>query len=334
MSNGKIQLGQQYRSDYNILIPYEEQMLDRKNANAVQGTATEEITPNDSDSALTRQYDLADINTAFASVIVAYEMLISLDLPDVLSSVTAIYNSTSSDGSSTQTGEGGSEGSYASLSLSLHGTGQAGGSIQPDIEYQISITPKDNIQGKVRVFFVQSPSTISDILTTLSGPTFFNETVTLIPLWKKQVVTVSLRGQQAAYSATADVQQRVEISQANVTETDGKGEGTSASFGTTTKSVQLPATITPGFTIAGTSTATVSCSASATISGGTNWPAQSSTAGGGGTLTATISPDIPATAQTAIPTSGLYLVKLDVTPFSGYGNNMVRAVVVDFAQFA
>ena len=38
--------------------------------------------------------------------------------------------------------------------------------------------------------------------------------------------------------------------------------------------------------------------------------------------------------QILIPTTGKILVKLDTSPFSGFGNNMVRCTVVDFSQFA
>lgn len=334
MSNGLLLDGQDFDQSLFIQREFTQQMLDKPSFDAVDGDTGIEGTPNDAGSVQTRVWNVAQIQAAMEEIVIAYEDLGSVDLPDELTAVSTIYNTTSSDGESTQNGIGGSEGSYATLSLSIHGSGQASASIQPDIQYSISVTPKDNVQRKIRTFFRKSPITIADVLTILSGPDFFNETVTLIPLFKKQVLTISLLGQQASYSATADVQERVEISQSNISKTVLIGSGKSASFGTSVRSIQLPATITPGFAIAGSQSATVSCVADAEIAGGVNWTAESSTITAGGTVTAIISPDIPATSQTSVATSGLALVKLDVTPFSGFNEMMIRAVVVDFGQFA
>lgn len=339
MSNGKPQDGQQYNQGLNIQIPFVEQMLDRKTANADEGTAGMEITPNDSDSALSRQYDIPAAQGAYESAIVAYDTYISLDLPDVLSSVNIVYNTTSSDGSSTQEGTGSATGADASLALSIHGSGQGGATIQPEIEYTVDVTPKDNIVASVRVFYAKapigSPLTMTDILTKLSSPTFFNETVSLIPLWRKSINALSLRGQQVSLSATADAQERVSIAATDTSQTINEGTGYSYSFGSNSRSVQLPATINAGFSTATTQTASASASATANIAGGSNWdPVSASLTVGPTTVTGTSGPDIVATPQTSIPTSGLYLVKVDVTPFAGFGENMVRAEVVNFAQFA
>lgn len=332
--------GQQYDESLNIVREFIQQMdSSPPTVGGMLGNNAIEITPNDGGSAQTRTWNLAQIQAAMLAINIAWEDFGSLDLPDVLTALSIAYNSTFSDGSSTQNGTGASAGTYATLSLSIHGSAQAGASIQPDATYSISITPKDNIQFKWRAFFVVPPVTISDILTILSSAAFFNETVTAIPIWQKSVNTVFLRGQQASLSATADVQERVEISlgvsSSNVSKTTGTGTGTSGSVATTTRTIQLPATINAGFAISDSTTATATATATADIAGGTNWTAISETITNGPfTVNASAGPDIPPTPQTAIPTSGLILAKLNVTPFAGFGTAMVRAGVVDFSQFA
>lgn len=335
MSNGLLLAGQVYDESLNIVKEFNQQMLDLPSFGAVEGNNAIEGIPNDGGSVQTKTWNLAQIQAALAGIIIAYDELISLDLPDVMTSANVVYNTSYADGSSSQSGTGGSAGQYATLALSIAGSAQASGSLQPDLQWSMKIYPKSFIVGHIRTFFVQSPSTIASILSELSGPLFFNETVTLIPLFQKSVVTVSLLGEQASVSANASVQERVEISQSNVSKTTGEGTGTNASQGVSNRTIQLPACLNPGFSIAGTSSASITATAEADIAGGTNWTALTQTQTNGPiTVGASVGPDIPATPQTDIPASGLILTGLTISPLTGFGLNMARAIVVDFAQFA
>jgi hypothetical protein len=332
--------GQQFDESLNIIKQFTQQMdAVVPTVNGIIGTNDIEITPNDAGSCQTRTWNAAQIATAMEGIVELFPAMISLDLPDELLNVTVVYNTTTGDGSSSQTATGGSEGNYGSLSMSLHATGQGSVSIQPELQYSLKVIAKDNIPAMVAVFFIQSPTTMADILTKLSSAAVFNAVVSLIPLFTKSINTVSLLSQNASVSATADVQERVEFnlssSASNVTQTIGSGTGNSVSFGTNNRTIQLPAAINAGFSIAGTNTAAATASATSAITAGTNWDAVSETETVGPiTVTATVGPDVPATSQTTIPTSGFYLVKMDATPFSGFGFNMARCVVVDFSVFA
>jgi hypothetical protein len=338
MSNGLQLPGQQYDENLNIVKEFVQQMDDGPTALALIGEDNIEVTPNDGGSSQTRTWNLGQIQAAMEEIIVAYDELISLDLPDILTGVGISFNTAESSGASNQTAGGASEGSYATLALSIHATAQGSASIQPELSYTIAIPPKDNIVASIRVFFLTAPGnaplTIADILTQLSSADFFNETVSLVPLWSKSISTVSLLGQQVSLSASADVQQRVEISASNISRTFGTGTGYSYSNGLSNRTTQLPATIHADLSIEASDSASATADAEADLEGGLNFEALNATENiGPATATGSAAGSIPATAQTTIPTSGLYLVKLAVSPFSGFGENMIRATVVDFGQF-
>lgn len=343
MSNGQLLHGQQFERSLDIPIPFTQQMCDTTSANPLVGTTGLEITPNDAASSVVRTYDLTAIAALYASIIEKYADLITLKLPPILKSVTCNFNSASGGGSSSQSGSGESAGSYASLSLSLHASSQGSASLLPNLIWQIKQVPQENIQAKVYLFFElgSAAESISSICSILSGPNFANATVNPPILFAPQIVTLGMLGQNVNLSATADVQERVEISAtlstSNVSQTLGSGTGYSYEFGVTQRTIQIPETIHTILSV-GSATDTASAAAAAEVDfpAGTSWTAENATENlGPVNISGSVFPSvITATTPTTIPITGLYLVKLDVSPFAGFGFSQYRAVVVDFSQFS
>lgn len=330
--------GQQFDEALNIVKEFTQQMdSSPPTVGSLLGTDAIEITPNDGGSAQTRTWDVDQINAAYASLVIAYAELVSVQLPDTLTAASIIFNSAQGDGSNSQTMAGSSEGSYASLSGSLNSSAQGSASIIPVLQYTVVPTPKVNIHAMVYVFFLPDNMTIDNICTVLSGSGFANATVESIPLFFEQIITFSLTGQSVNLSANGSVQQSVQISASNITHTLGSGAGYSYQFSLDGKTVQIGPFINAEITLSSaTDTAMASAAAAAVFTSGTNWDAE--TGGdsvGPVSVTGSVYPStIPATTPSSIPVTGKYLVKLDTSPFSGFGNNMLRATVVDFSQFA
>lgn len=337
MSDGIPQKGTQFDRNLNFGYPFTEQMLDRPDADAaIAAGGAIEVTPNDAGSALDRTYDATAIATLFGATSLAVPGLISLPrLPTTLVSITVGFNSSSGDGTNSQTGDGASEGDYATLTLSVHASAQGSASIMPDIQYVTKNPPRDDLPSIDYLFFLPGNVTQAQILTKVSA--LASATVLAMPLFAPQIVNLTLRGQQVSVSGSADAQQHADISKTNVSLTQTIGEGNSISTGGTTRFLQIPETIHSAITLSGTTaTATAEAVAACSIAGGTNWPALSS-AGGSipTTVTGTVTPTtIAATSPAAIPTSGLYMVALVVDPFFAFGFSRIRSTVVDFSIFA
>lgn len=336
--DGVAQPGQQYDPKLNIPIPFTEQMdVSPDNVAALIGTAGIEVTPNDAGSADVRTYGGTAIDALFLAIVEQNAQYVSIDLPDTLISVTAVFAFTLGDGTNTQTGTGTQSGTSGSLSLSLHSSSQGSASVTADLSYVLKSNPKTGIPGNVLLFFVKGNATFTSILARLNT-ILSPSTVSMLPLFSPQIDTLTLSGGQISVSASADVSQRLELTSTTIARTEGTGTGQSLSSGASTSSRQLPKSLHAAITISPAS-AFESASADATASMdalGSYWNALSKTITAGPLLAVgAVSPDtISATTPADIPRTGLYLTDVQYSPFAGHGWTMVRATVVDFGQFA
>lgn len=163
------------------------------------------------------------------------------------------------------------------------------------------------------------------------------------PQFKPQAHTITLHGENYSLSAEAGVQQQVAISGADASLSWAETAGYSVQTGLTVKTVRISPTIHGAITLAFPAGHTITISLSVTAAtvpdppytDGTNWPKHRATSSPSALVaTASISPtSLAATSPAAIPSSGYYLKDLKAQ-FYRYGVTQVRAVVVDFAQFA
>ena len=336
---GPLLSGQNYDPRLGLKIGFTEQLTD---ADVALGDDLTDIAPI---SSAKQQVKVWDAPTAQLDAYhIAFPGLAgSLNLPDVLKSVTITYNSAAGGGSYTETGTGASTGTSAALSLSLRARGQGSASTMPDIQVEIEQVWSANVPTQHHIFYLPDDGmTIADIKTkinTLLGLSG-GDVVKEWPVFKPVAHTVTLQGQQASLSADANAQQHVSISPSNESVTTGEGSGYSSELSVTIRTVRIPPTIHDAITFTvGAGDESVDAEATAGVSGpssGTNWAAMSkSITPTPITVNSTVAPtSFAATDGTyVIPTTGLYIKDVNISPFQ-WGYSMVHVELFDFASLA
>lgn len=330
----RIRYGQEYNARDGFTVAYSEQTINEpEGPPAALGAADTEIQPVPNKGLRIREYakptaQLAAYSKSFPGVVDF------IDLPDTLLSVEVVYNKAGSNATHTEEGDGVSAGTSPSLTLGLNSKSSASASITPDLLFEIRRIEARNIPSMQYLFFMPDSYSKSELLTKLSG--LAGAAVSSWPRFRPQSHTFVLTGQSLSISADADVQQHVSVSDSDATYTWGEGEGTSNNWETTTKQIQLPPTIHGVIVVGGsgfTDTQDITASAEASWDAETNWPARAASKSIDGTVTASVTPTaLSATQQTSvIPTSGLYLRRVQTEKFD-WGHLAVFAEVVNFAD--
>jgi hypothetical protein len=367
MSDGNVLSGQQYDKQNGIIRQFTEQRMDRTNADAVLAQAATEIIPGQYDDALVRVF--SSTSAAYLAVtprlIAGYHNMLADQVPDMLTGVTVTFNFSEQEGSDTNDEPlvfvTGNSGTYNSDATSQ---AQAGASVMPSIQPEIKQTPQ-RVKCTNAFFYMVGDFTESDILTKLSGVTYFNASVSAWPIFRPVAHTVVLKGQQVSLRANCRAKQYLtfsgdgatlssyafELIPGNDPDNDytqgvitGKlNEGNATEVGLSNQIVTIPPTIHALITFSSNTlskTASVTVSAkirAATVTGllsGTLNAINNSPGTQTATAEANIYPtSLPATNVTAIPTSGLYLVDLQ-SSFVESGVSFVHATVINASQFA
>lgn len=297
-----------------------------------------EITPLDAHSARVRLYNVEEIDAILAGTsIVVPTTIPRIDLPAVLQSVTAVYN--------TATGAGTDSHPASQQLILLFGTGsgaltpssssQGSAAITPDIQVAIQERYLVNVSAMEYTFYLPSGSTMANVITKLVslGATG----VQAWPQFRPVSHTFTLIGQSVSVSAKADTTTggggTTESGQASYQ----YGNGSSSEIGITTITKTIPPTIHGAITVIGdvsvTATAEADADASSTsfTAAGVYFGPISNTISKSQDVTATVSPDsLPATTPASIPSSGLYIYSLNPGP-AEFGQIIFQAIVVDFA---
>lgn len=336
--NGAVLPGQQYNDEFDFILPFTEQGKRNSDIASDLGDPRKEIQPLDAVSSLVRVWDLSGIAAELAGKTNSFPTYVSFDLPDTLVSLVASMNSNNGVGEHNETGNGFSAGDSASLSLHLHSRAQGSGAVIPLLLATIKQTSGwgRNVPAMVYRFFEPDNVTHAEVLARLTA--MAGATVNAWPKFRPEPHTFHLLGQQASVAANADVQQHRSFSENNVTATWGQGLGSSREFGINVRHDHLPPTIHPLIAVTGLLALNliVQATSQATIVAAENWPgrnagpkvAQSNISG-----LVTPSSVAATSGVTAIPTTGLYLLEPNATPFR-YGHVFFSAVVVDFSYFA
>lgn len=326
-----IRNGQKVDLQTGISQPFTEQDMQVSLAIGRLGQADVEITPTDRNSSLVRTYGIP--TTELLTFSRKFIETGAIELPDTLTSPTAVYETNSGEGASSETATGASVGSNPNLSLAVTSSTQSSAAILPDL--QILIKPNSrSVKPLLKIlYYPQEADTFADILTSLSA--IAGATVNAWPDFDgaKMPIAFTLKGQQASISAGATVKESIS---AGDTDTYIQSEGTSDSYqlGSSIKTINVPPTIHGALTITGaTSHQDIDAVATATMEAGTNWNGLTQTETASATVNASVSPSsVDPTTIASIPATGLYLYKLssELSPYFGY--NTAYAIIFNFAD--
>lgn len=347
MSEGAILAGQQYEPGKDRTFRFTEQAKDYTGANDArvtgsEGAAATDITPLDRAAAKVRTYNLAAIVALLeAEAFVTPIKLVLSDLPDVLTAVTVTHNNQKGNGAANYpvsqqdfliTGSG-------SGSLSPRASAQASVAILPSIVPTINDSyRRRKVNGRVVVFNVAADVvTIATILTRLG--TILSVSVTDLPVFKPVQVALAAMGQQFSVQQKASSTASASVSGTSNTVAYEYGDEYSKEVGLSEKVEIIPPTIHGSITISdptGSQQATVTVAANtkaisgaAAIGAITNEPTPITV-----TAESTVAPaSISATSPASIPSTGTYLVDV-AGQQDDFGVTQIRAIVVDFTQYA
>lgn len=323
-SKGKILLGQLLYGARQILIRFTQRSTDVESANALVGTPLTEITPVDGVNSTVKTYTQPDLSALFF----VYETPGSIELPNVLSSLAVSYISGGGNGDYTETASAAASGTAWSVGASVSGTAQASSSCIPKLLFQIDTPVTTNVP-LINCFFYSPTIDLATILAILTAK--LGHTVLAWPVFKAKPITVTLIGSKMNGSIRADYQGSASNSSSGVTLTQSDGLGDQYDFTPIIEQQQFPPTLHAGFSLTSSSSVAHTGTTTVTLSGGVI------SGGGTGTATATatasVTPtSISATTPTALPTSGLYLYRLDPGDSTTFGNYFIHATVFDFAS--
>lgn len=337
MSSGRLLHGQQYDQAKNQVRRFTERMEDKVTADAKLGNARTEITPNSEDSSLVRIWsDPTDLDT----LVISGPSRASLSfLPDVLTSISVVYNQNKVSGEYGETNTGFSEGDHRDLTVSLNGNATGSVSIIPEILFEISPFSVwgRNVPSTRYFFFMTGPVNTATILARLT--TIIGSPVLALPMFKPVPHNLVLKGQSVSIRVEARVRQSDYNSNGSTFTAYSldKGAGSSYDGQVSFRTVQLSPTVHSALNI---TSASLSDKANATsqaiITGGQNFPPQSVIVEGESPIiTASVTPStLAATSPTTVPTTGLYLIDSSFESDQEWGRTKVFAEVVDFSIFA
>jgi hypothetical protein len=259
---------------------------------------------------------------------------IRIDLPRVLKSVDVVWNEQYSIGTQDTTAVDVSSGTSGSVSLSIPDSASSAAALSAELKIEFEEFETSNLFADVYVGYIAPPVNLATILAKLTS--MASASVVKWPVFKPKSRTIVATGQ--SISLRANVQVSLNHSWSSSSNSFGKTSTVSDDYaiGLTNNAVQLPPCIHPLITFTGDMTRNRAISATATMALGSSFGASvSATKTKSGTASGAISPTtLPETAgQNTIPTSGLYLMDLDVAPYD-YGWFKFRAEVFDALNFS
>lgn len=330
MANGQVLYGSKFDEADNFGYPFTEQMQDVPTAKAsIAGSGLIDATPHDEAATLIRTVQVP--TAQLEAYIMVTPAMADVQVPNVLNSLTAVFNTDSGSGTYSESASGESVGAYARLGLSVRGSGQGSAAVIPELIPDFTQYWGVNRPVVQYMFYALSPVAIDDVLTRLTVEA--GDTVSMWPQFQPRSNTLILKGAQTQVSAQAMAHSESSISASNVTYTISEGGGESYTLSLTTKEMELPLCLHGVIVISPTSaTATATATADALITAGTNFFGQEGTGSASKTVTGSISASgLTATSPEGPPTSGLYLHRVRAEPYK-FGFVRVICEVLDFAD--
>lgn len=264
-NDGEITYGQLLDQQLGVVRPFTQQVQNvPKLGQPVEafGQPATEITTIDANASQVKKFNFADIISALEAQTFSYQNIISFDLPSILKSIEVIYNGSSGEGDDNSVGSGDASGSPFQLSLTSNSKSSGSASIIPDTIEVIEAPLAIDIPAITYEFWLpdaSSQATLLAKLTTLAGAT-----VLAWPIFKPEMVTLSMGGQTASLSANASVTKSKYVSDDSNTDTSIVDQGYSIEAGVTIRTKEISPTLHAAISLSGTTaTANVRASASA-----------------------------------------------------------------------
>lgn len=323
-TTGPLLQGQDYDPQYDVVLPFTQQETP---AGSHIGVNRIDIKPIDSVRQEERTVDPGIAAAVFGGYLLAIPSTVSLQLPDVLQSISAIMETNSGAGTYSETGSGFAF-APGGWSLNIPGRGQASAAILPDIAITIKQPWAHNIPSTRYIFFMQIPVTTTDVTNRLTA--LVGSTISTWPKFSPVAHTVLCVGQRLSLQVNTSAQEQDSLSGASGEGySESSGHGYSKEVGVSIKAVRIPPCIHGSISISGTTSDTVDITATAASSTGSISASESQD----GTVAGSITPTtFSATSNdSSIPTSGLRLVNVEGQPYK-YGYAVMHAEVVDFAN--
>lgn len=320
--------GQDYDPGTGITTPYTDALVDA----GTSGTAAADITPRNKYQSRQRVYDLTNIAAKLDAFNVTFHGTTDMSLPDTLESIDIVWETSSGDGTYSESGSGIAVGKSASLAMHMHGSGQGSASVIPDIVPIITSRLARNIPCTDYYFFVPNSTSYADIFTKLTS--LAGSTVSSWPSFHPVTHVFTLRGQKVSIAANVNAHCAVSISNTDVSLATGSGKGSDKDFGSSIRSVTIGPVIHGAITLSGSASdsSTVNASASADTGSGTNFPGASASESFSATANGSVIPtSLSPTSPAAIPSTGLYCIDLSSELYK-YGYTAIRARVIDAAN--
>ncbi len=319
--------GQDYDPRLNTVIPYVQKL---QPISSGIGTNFEDITPEDYHHANVRTIDPTTVAAVLDAYVFSYPGRINVDMPDLLTAITAVIESSTSDGADQEVGSNTLSGS-GSVAQSLTAQSQASANILPEAWPTIKQFWGNNIACQHYHFFLPTPATSAEVLAKLEA--VIPGSVSNWPKYNPELVTIVMTGGRVSVQAKAHSQGSYATSGSGTASTAGGGTGYSEERGLTIKTLRISPTIHNEIILSVTGPSSESVSATAYAEAAGLGPLESQ---GTGPLSVygTVSPTTVAASygDTAWPTSGLYLYRTDPHPYR-YGYIEFHCVVVDAADF-
>lgn len=327
------QFGQELDHTTMAILPWTETTV----ALGASGAANTEVRPIDYVKQKVRLYDLTAIKAAYSAFALGVADYAVIDLPPVLTAITANYTADAGSGVHDETGSAASTGTTISLSLALNGSSQGSASVSPFVAPQI----KTPLPGKlpVRQYFcyMDGSFTEAQLRTKLAGASFANAAVSAWPAFKPVPITILAKTRKVSGRAEAAASTAYGAGTDRVDATVSTGQSKSVEISTGVQVIQIPPTLHANLVGSMPVDATTSFSAIARVNlVGSGGPASSdSGTATTGTLTAaggfSYTSMAATTGYTDWPATGLYLYDVQ-TAQSEFGQVLVRAIVFDFAS--
>lgn len=334
MSDGPILNGQQYDQSKDLVIRYTEQSRDATSAATALGNTRTEITPRDRDNSVVKIFTDP---TGLDTLVISGRSNARLSLPDVLNSITVVYNVNAGDGSYSENAGGSSGGDHDDLTISSQGSAEGSAGASAELIFDISpFSDWGRSVPSTKYFFymtgVVNTTTILARLNTIIGTPVLD-----LPMFKAKPHMLVVKGQSISVRAEAKATQfKYDSPTFNASKLE-LGSGSSFSSQLSVRAIQVSPTIHGTITISNNQTiVSAHADAQATILGGLNFPyAQVTKSVQSPPQVASVTPtSLAATTPTSIPTTGLYLVDSSFEPDKEWGRTKVFAEVVDFSIFA
>ncbi len=352
-SDGLGRSGQQYDPKWGVVIRFVKKVLDYTVTDGTrvtgnEGNANTEINPMDSAAAEETLYDTSAIAAVLDAKVISFPGRTStgeLNIPPLLTSIEVTYNFQSGNGENLHPASQQyfiAVGTSGSGSYNPKATAEASASIIPDLVFNYREIWNNKVPVTHYMLFMADNYTEAQLITRLNT-ILSPSTVTSWPTFKPEAHSFTVKGMSVNLQQSADSRAFASFSGDDGSMGSEYGSGYSSSVGLTVKTVNLPAMLHGAISIAGysaTGTATVDVEASTrqidstgtvtiTLPAVTNNPSPITA-----TATGSVYPyALAATSPATFPTSGLYLYDISNDPF-GYGRVLVRASVVNAAQFA